>query len=216
MAALVKEPWTSRVAINGGETTATTYEAGADAPRLVFAHGAGAGQRSDFMVRWAAGLQTRGVTVVTFDFGYLAEGKKLPDRAPALEACFRAVVRAHGGARPWLGGKSMGGRMASHLAAAGDPVAGLVLCGYPLHPPDKPDKLRVAHLPEIRCRVLVFQGERDDFGSPAELAPHFAAVQQATIRAVPNADHSLAVRPKTEHAAIEAALLDEAARFVQS
>lgn len=208
---------TSPVAIDGGETTATIYDAGQqDAPRLVFAHGAGAGQRSDFMVRWATGLQARGVTVVTFDFGYLARGKKLPDRAPALEACFRAVVRAHGGPRPWLGGKSMGGRMASHLAAAGDPVAGLVLCGYPLHPPDKPAQLRVAHLPQLRCRALIFQGERDEFGSPAELAPHFAVVQHATIRAVPNADHTLTVRPKAQHALVEATLLDEAARFVHS
>lgn len=210
-------PTLTQIPLENGETTALVYAAErADAPRLVFGHGAGAGQRSAFIVRWAEELRRRGITVVTFDFPYVARGKKLPDRPPQLEACFRAVLARQGGEspRPFIGGKSMGGRMATHLAAAGDPIAGVVVCGYPLHPPDKPAQLRVEHLPRIACPMLIFQGERDEFGSPAELAPYFAALQHTTIRAVPTADHSLAVRPASQQAAVDATLLDEAAAFI--
>src|SRR5262245_39912040 len=91
---------------------------------LVLAHGAGAGQQSPFMTNYAVGLAGRGLDVVTFDFPYLARGRKTPDRAPVLEAAFRAVVAGAAsradlaGSRIVIGGKSMGGRMATHLAAA--------------------------------------------------------------------------------------------------
>ena len=174
-------------------------------------HGAGAGQTSPFMVKFAEGLAARGVDIVTFNFLYTEQKRKVPDRPDVLEACYRAVIdaaRAHApfaGNKVFIGGKSMGGRIASQLAAAcpeptrgaGDATAaalsGLVLLGYPLHPPGKPQQLRVAHLPDIRVPVLVVQGERDPFGSPDELRPHFAKVASPVkVNVIERGDHSLA------------------------
>ncbi len=169
---------------------------------LVLGHGAGAPETHPFMVRVASELAARGVDVVTFNFPYMDEGRRVPDRTPVLEACFREVASqvesagAPPGNRLFLGGKSLGGRMASHLAAAGDALAarvsGLVLLGYPLHPPGKPETLRVAHLQAIHAPVFIAQGERDPFGSPLELAPHFGRVPgPVTVHAVARGGHSL-------------------------
>jgi predicted alpha/beta-hydrolase family hydrolase len=174
----------------------------------VLAHGAGAGQHHPFMTAMAARLSARGISVVTFDFPYVHEGRKVPDRAPVLEACFASVanwaVRQEGSARGrlLLGGKSMGGRMATHLAAAGfsagdgaaPRLAGVVALGYPLHPPGRPEQLRDAHLPTIAVPVLVVQGSRDTFGTPAELAPVVARMTApVTLHVVEGGDHSFAV-----------------------
>jgi predicted alpha/beta-hydrolase family hydrolase len=180
---------------------------------LVLAHGAGANQSSRFMVDFATALAGRGIDVLTFNFLYTEERRKVPDRTPLLEACYRAVVDA---ARSYprfmsnkvfIGGKSMGGRMATHLAAADDATAaglsGVVVLGYPLHPPGKPEQLRIEHLPRIKLPMLIIQGERDPFGSPDELRPHFATLGElATIHAVAGGDHSLvvrSVRPQPDH-----------------
>jgi uncharacterized protein len=132
------------------------------------------------MVAFAGGLAARGVDVVTFDFCYAAAGRRAPDRAPALQACWQAVydlVHAKWPERSlYVGGKSMGGRIASMMVAAGTlPAVGLVLLGYPLRPPQSPDKLRIEHLPQLTVPTLVVQGERDEFGGPDELRPHFPA-----------------------------------------
>lgn len=207
-------PLALTVPVGDRQTTALLYTASSGAASnsaansrlgvtLVLAHGAGAPQTHPFMVRFAEGLSARGLDVATFNFLYTEAGRRLPDRTEALERCYRAVaqaVTAHGdwaANRLCIGGKSMGGRMASHLAAAGDDLAqrisGLVLLGYPLHPPGKPQTLRVAHLASIRAPVLIVQGERDAFGSPLELAPHFGvAPASVTVHAVANGDHSLA------------------------
>jgi predicted alpha/beta-hydrolase family hydrolase len=194
------------IAVADRRTTGLVYPA--DPTRrtgatLVLAHGAGAGQTSGFIVQFAKGLAARGVDVLTFNFLYTEQRRKAPDRTEALEACYRAAVAAarddaaFAGNKVFVGGKSMGGRIASHLAAAGDETAavlsGLVLLGYPLHSPGKPDQLRVAHLPKIRVPVLIIQGERDPFGSPEELRPHVVAIGSlATIHVVERGDHSLA------------------------
>jgi predicted alpha/beta-hydrolase family hydrolase len=154
------------------------------------------------MVGYATALASRGVDVVTFNFPYIDATRRVPDRAPILEACFRAVVANSfttprlAGHALFIGGKSMGGRIATHLAAQGlDGLRGVVALGYPLHPPGKPDQLRVAHLPHIAVPVLMVQGERDAFGSPREVEPHVAAVPGgATIHAVKGGDHSLHVK----------------------
>ena len=196
------------IVIGDHSTTGLAYPACTDGrlkATLVLAHGAGAGQTSRFIVQLAKALADRGVDVLTFHFLYTEQRRKVPDRPPALEACYRAAIEAARTHAPFtdnkvfIGGKSMGGRIASHLAAADDAtaaaIAGLVLLGYPLHPPGKPDQLRVEHLPRIRVPVLVLQGERDPFGSPAELRPHFASLGPlVTLHAVEGGDHSLAVR----------------------
>jgi uncharacterized protein len=166
---------------------------------LVLAHGAGAGQQHPFMTSVAEGFAARGIDVVTFDFPYMRARKRVPDRAPVLEQAFSEVI---GVARQWsaaarffIGGKSMGGRMATHLGAALlEGLSGIVVFGYPLHPPGKPDQLRVAHLPSIAAPVLILQGERDTFGTPPELKPPLDSMTvPVKLHIVQGGDHSLAV-----------------------
>jgi uncharacterized protein len=171
---------------------------------LILAHGAGANQRSGFMVRFAGALAGRGIETITFNFVYSEAGRRLPDRNDKLEACWRGVIAACrsgtiGGNRERrklaIGGKSMGGRIASQVAAADpDATAGLVLLGYPLHPPGRPDKPRLKHLPAIRAPMLFVQGSRDAFGTPDELTPVLATLTApARLRVVEGGDHSFKV-----------------------
>ena len=153
------------------------------------------------MVAYATALAQAGTEVVTFNFPYMDGRRGAPDRAPVLEACFRAVVaeaQSHFGTPATLviGGKSMGGRIATHVAAQGlDHLRGVVAVGYPLHPPGRPDRLRTAHLPDIHVPLLVVQGERGTFGVPDELRPFLQQVPGgATLVTVPGGDHSLMVR----------------------
>jgi predicted alpha/beta-hydrolase family hydrolase len=189
----------------GGHTSALRYAAeDPRAPVLVLAHGAGAGQRSPFMTAFSRAMQTRSVTAVTFDFPYMRDGRRVPDRAPVLEDAWRAVLehlttRVAAPARVVIGGKSMGGRIASHVLS--DParpfphVVGLVLLGYPLHPPGQPDRLRTAHLPQLGTPTLVVQGSHDAFGAEQEVRDSFAAVPAPVDwLIVPGGDHSLKVR----------------------
>ncbi len=154
------------------------YPAEAGAPVLVLAHGAGAGEKHPWMLRVARGLADRGVSVVTFEFPYMQSRRSGRTRAPILEAAYRAVweevtrERAGRNARFFAGGKSMGGRIASQVAAANGfapRAAGLVFFGYPLHPPDAPAKRRDAHLPRIAAPMLFIHGTRDPFGNPDEM-----------------------------------------------
>ena len=199
---------------------AQTYPAeGTPSALFVFAHGAGAGQHHPFMAGVSRGLAARGIDVVTFDFPYKRLQKSAPDRPPVLEQSFRDAVAA---ARKWsradrlfIGGKSMGGRIATHLAAQGlESLSGVVCFGYPLHPPGKPQQLRVAHLPSITAPVLVVQGERDIFGTPLELRPHLDAMKaEVHLHVIPKGDHSLSVRGRTP-ADTQAELAEIAARFM--
>jgi uncharacterized protein len=191
---------------NGATTTATHYEAAnPGGALLVLAHGAGAGQRHPFVVSVAKALAGRGIDVVTFNFPYTEQKRRAPDRAAVLESCFRAVVATasqQGSLRTgrlFIGGKSMGGRMATHLAAQGlDGLKGVIALGYPLHPPGKPEQMRTAHLPAITAPVLLVQGERDAFGTPAELAPVITSMRaDVTLHVVAGGDHSLTVKGRS-------------------
>jgi len=140
---------------------------------LVLAHGAGAPMDSPFMTAFAEGLADRGLRVARFEFPYMvarrADGRKRPPdgQAKLLEA-WRQAFNVLQPARLAIGGKSMGGRMASLIA---DEVgaAGLVCLGYPFHPPGKPERLRTAHLETIETLGLIVQGTRDPFGTRAEV-----------------------------------------------
>ena len=196
-------------------------EGGGDAV-FVLAHGAGAGQKHPFMVTTAKGLAARRISVVTFDFPYMRERRHVPDKAPVLESAFRDAIDA---ARQWsgakqlfIGGKSMGGRMATHLGAqALDGLLGIVALGYPLHPPGRPDKPRTEHLPSIRVPVLIVQGERDTFGTPEELKPVIKTMThtKVTLHVVPGGDHSLAIRGKKKDEVFND-VLDLVARWMLS
>jgi uncharacterized protein len=169
---------------------------------LILGHGAGAGQTSNFIVDFAGGLATRGIDVVTFNFWYREQGRRIPDPNDKLEACYCAVIEAvrarmrSGRDALAIGGKSMGGRIASQAAASDvDDLAGLVFLGYPLHPPGRPDRLRAAHLPDIKAPMLFVQGSRDAFGTPEELRPILAPLQPpAEVYVVESGDHSFKVR----------------------
>ena len=157
------------------------------------------------MVDFAVALSDLGLDVVTFKFPYTEQRRKSPDRAPVLEACYRAVI---GGVRDrlesaqralFVGGKSMGGRIATQVAAADAalPIAGLVLLGYPLHPPGKPTERRDKHLPSVSRPMLFVQGTRDAFGTPDELTPLLQTLSPApTLHAVPQGDHSFKLSGK--------------------
>jgi predicted alpha/beta-hydrolase family hydrolase len=192
---------------------------------LVLGHGAGAGQASPFMVRFAEGLSARGVDVVTFDFLYSEQGRRAPDVNDKLEACYLAAIASARGLRKLkanrllIGGKSMGGRIASQVAAAGiEEPAGLVFLGYPLHPPGKPAQLRTTHLPQIQARMLFVQGSRDPFGTPAELRTVIKKLKlRATIYEVTGGDHSFSV-PKSlgiSQDEVYTAALDAIAQWIE-
>jgi uncharacterized protein len=190
---------------------------------LVLAHGAGAGQLSSFMVEAARGFAARGVTTATFDFPYMTAGRKVPDRAPVLEQAWRdaiASARADFRGLPlFIGGKSMGGRMATHVAAQKNigRVNGVLLLGYPLHPPGKPEQRRDTHLPDISEPVLFVQGQKDAFGGSAEVAALLPRLQQATMHEISGGDHSFRVPGgKAAQQAILTQILDAATRWMQS
>jgi predicted alpha/beta-hydrolase family hydrolase len=169
---------------------------------LVLAHGAGAGQRHPFMTTMAQGLSARGIDVVTFNFLYMEQRRRVPDRMPQLVACYRAVTDAarkeiaSARERLFIGGKSMGGRAATHVAAEDSSLAieGIVLLGYPLHPPGRPDQLRDTHLPAVERPMLFVQGSRDTFGTPTELKPILASLTPLPkLHTVDGGDHSFKI-----------------------
>ena len=174
------------------------YSSAAPLAAMVVAHGAGAGRESPFMVRTAGGLAERRVSAATFDFPYIAAGRHVPDRPDVLERCWRdAIEHAHatfGGLPLFIGGKSMGGRIASQVAAQGAAgIAGVVFLGYPLHPPGKPEQRRDAHLPAIREPMLFVQGTKDAFGTADEIAALLPRLQRATLHRVEGGDHSFKI-----------------------
>lgn len=169
---------------------------------IVLAHGAGANQLHSFMRLIANGLSSRGFDVMTFNFVYMEKGKGAPDQKAKLESCYRAVIseaikhKKLKKNRLLIGGKSMGGRIASQVAAVGEgSVAGLVFLGYPLHPPGQPDKLRIDHWKDIKVPMLFLQGTRDPFGAPDEIKPFIKKLRlSAQIYVVETGDHSFKVQ----------------------
>jgi uncharacterized protein len=161
--------------IDGNEKAKRTF---------IFAHGAGGPMRSAWMATVARGIAANGIRVVRFEFPYMAAKKKVPDREPVLLESWREAIAAHvappssakgsksaaeGGGVTFIGGKSMGGRMASMVADEMN-VRGLICFGYPFHPPGKPDRPRTKHLETLKTPALILQGTRDPFGSPQDVA----------------------------------------------
>jgi predicted alpha/beta-hydrolase family hydrolase len=180
----------------------TVYRSDHATAGLVLAHGAGGGQHSRFMVDAGRAFAARGITTATFDFPYVVAGRKVPDKAPVLETAWRqaiAEVRAHEAfARLplFIGGKSMGGRMASHVASQDGVVANAaIFLGYPLHPPGRPEQRRDAHLPAITVPMLFVQGSRDQFGTAADIRALLPRLNPRTeLFEVVDGDHSFKVR----------------------
>jgi predicted alpha/beta-hydrolase family hydrolase len=167
---------------------------------VVVAPGAGADMRHAFMEHFAEGVATRGLRICRFNFAYQEKGRRSPDRAPILEDTFRAVLDSLAEEREGklliAGGKSMGGRIASQVAAAGYELDGLLYLGYPLHPPGKPERLRDEHLYEIAAPMLFVEGTRDPFCPLETLERVRKRLPDSQVAVIDGGDHSFKV-PKT-------------------
>jgi predicted alpha/beta-hydrolase family hydrolase len=168
---------------------------------IVLAHGAGAPMDSPFLNAFAAGLAATGLRVARFEFPYMAARRapvesggrgRGPDRPQVLEATWRAAIDALGARGLVIGGKSLGGRVAS-MVADGAGVGGLVCLGYPFHPPGKPENLRTAHLETLHTPALVCQGTRDPFGKRDEVATYRLS-PSIEVRWIEDGDHDFAPR----------------------
>ncbi len=187
-----------------------------DGPLVVLAHGAGAPMDSSAMQALARGLAAEGLRVARFEFPYMRArrtgGRRgAPDREPVLLDTWRAAVaELGGGGRLVIGGKSMGGRMASRIA---DEVGarGLVCLGYPFHPPGQPEKTRTAHLEDLRTPTLVVQGTRDPFGTPEDVAGYRLS---PAIRIVWLGDGDHSFKPRASSGRTEKQNLGEAVAAV--
>ena len=220
------EPGKLTVAVNDTESVTAMLYSAAKKDRagvtIVLGHGAGADQLSGFMRMAASELAARGLDAMTFNFLYKEKGKSVPDPKARLESCYRAIIEAAlkhkslKGNKLVVGGKSMGGRIASQVAASdGSGIDGLVFLGYPLHPPGRLDKLRDEHLPQIKSPMLFVQGARDAFGNEDEIR---ATIKKHKLKAelyvVESGDHSFKV-PKSigPQQQIYEQVMDEVARW---
>jgi hypothetical protein len=185
---------------------------------VVLAHGAGAPMNTPFMNTIARGLASEGVRVVRFEFPYMRarrEAKRstgAPDREPILRNSWKEIVeRLGGGGRLVIGGKSLGGRIASMVA---DEVGarGLVCLGYPFHPPGRPDRLRTKHLETLTTPALIVQGTRDPFGTPEEIEGYRLS-DSIQIKWIENGDHSF--KPRAASGRTEAQNLVEGVEAVR-
>ena len=203
----------------GDETTSVVYRPGAADDGVVFvaAHGAGGRLNDKSMLALANELESRKIDMVRFNFLYREKGSGRPDAMPRLEKCFEAVVaKVREELNPRvliIGGRSMGGRAASMMAAKNFACDGLLLLAYPLHPPGQPDKLRDAHLPDIRIPVLCFSGTRDPFITPELMTKVLERVSTKwEMHWLEGADHSFHV-PRSAGRS-DAQVLDEVGETV--
>jgi uncharacterized protein len=166
---------------------------------LVLAHGAGHGMDTRLLIDVAEALAERDIAVLRFNFPYAEVDRRSPDPQPRLEASYLAVatIVAKDFVRVYLGGKSMGGRIASHIVADGFRAAGLVFLGYPLHPPGQPARIRDAHLRGIDVPMLFLQGTRDPFATPELLHQTVEGLPTARLVEIYGGDHSFKVRGRS-------------------
>ncbi|MCF7504438.1 alpha/beta fold hydrolase [Vibrio sp. L3-7] len=164
---------------------------------FIFAHGAGAGMDHEFMQSVAKGLALKEIRVIRFNFPYMIkraeDGKRRPpDRAPKLLEAYQEIIEQVDADKLVIGGKSMGGRMASHLSEL-DKVAAMACLGFPFHPPGKPEKYKGEHLAELEKPCFILQGERDTFGKREEFEG-FDLSDSIRVEFIPDGDHSFKPR----------------------
>jgi predicted alpha/beta-hydrolase family hydrolase len=192
-------PGETTIRVGAREVSVSVHGEGETA--FVLAHGAGGNRRAPLLITVAEGLAAAGHRAVLMNFPYSEEKRRLPDPPALLEATLDAVASyaesTLGARRVILGGKSMGGRMASQLVARGRAAAGLVFLGYPLHAPGRMDALRDAHLDRIAPPMLFIQGTRDAFARWDLLETVAARLPRATVHRVEDGDHSFRVLKRT-------------------
>ena len=172
------------------------FDGPAGGPPIALAHGAGVGPQHIAMVTLTRELASHGLRVVRFAFPYMAAGRKAPDREPVLIDTWRAVIAALGDPSGLaIAGRSMGGRIAS-MVADDCGVRALVCFAYPFHPPGKPERLRTAHLDDLRTPALIVQGERDPFGNRDEV-PGFGLPERIRIAWIADGDHGYMPRKRS-------------------
>ena len=188
-------------------------------PPLVLAHGAGAGMQSPFMAAFAEGLADRGISVIRFEFPYMQEmtesgRRRPPNTAKVLEQYWRDVIAEVGPCA--IGGKSLGGRIAS-LVADDCRVPGLVCLGYPFHPPGKPEKTRTEHLKALKTPTLICQGTRDPFGTRDDVAT-YSLSPAIEVFWLEDGNHSLEPRRSSGRTVEDnwGAAMDHIAAFLES
>lgn len=189
-----------QVELSGGEAVSAVVRGDGDVTVLL-AHGAGTDQHHRMTVGIAEALARRAVRVVTFNYPYTEAGRRRPDRANVLLACHRTVadrVRSEFGSALVLAGRSMGGRMATMLAANGYPCRAVVCYAYPLHPAHKPEKLRIEHLGDVAVPMLYFQGSRDALSRGELFDREVRPLPLASVVDMEGADHSFRGRGWTE------------------
>ena len=196
-----------RIDVREGHTVSVSVH-GAGETALLLGHGAGGTRKTPLLLGLAEALAATGRRAVLFNFAYSEGSRRVPDKAPLLEAtvaaCARFVRDELGAQRLILGGKSMGGRIASQAVAKGLPAEGLVFLGYPLHPPGKPEALRDRHLPSVAVPMLFVQGTRDAFARWDLLEATLARLgERVTLLRIEGGDHSFAVPKRTGQTAAD-------------
>jgi predicted alpha/beta-hydrolase family hydrolase len=184
---------TRTVRIKAGQGSVTGKVEGVGERGVLLAHGAGTNQDHPVIVATRSALAKGGVQVMSFNYPYSEAGRGRPDSTDRLLACHRAALAKLQGRCPggtFLAGRSMGGRMGTYLAAEGAGVLGVICYGYPLHPPGKPDRLRIDHLGAIQVPMLFFQGDRDALSRSDLFDRHVRSLANATVVDL-KADHSL-------------------------
>jgi len=166
---------------------------------LLLAHGAGADMNHEFMTYFAHELGSDELAVGRFNFRYIEAGKRAPDKQSVLEDTYREAVQQaveeRSPRRLFIGGKSMGGRIGSHIVASGTKADGLVYLGYPLHPPGRPERIRDGHLGDIEVPQLFVEGTRDPFCPLDTLSDVIGRLRlTADVVVIEDGDHSLKVR----------------------
>jgi uncharacterized protein len=205
-----------------GETMNTIID-GPTNPKalLILAHGAGAGIETEFMSTIAAGIADNDIRVIRFEFPYMTiareTGKRrAPNTAKILVECFTSIIEKYADhSAIFIGGKSMGGRIASMIADT-NKIKGCICLGYPFHPPLKPNKLRTDHLQEISTPICIIQGTRDTFGKKEEVS-QYSLSSSVTVHWLENGDHSFKTRKKDDKTTTQ--LIEEAisitTKFIQ-
>ncbi len=187
-----------RVAWPGGEVTAVRHEPRRPTrlPAVVLAHGAGGSLDTPLLVSFCDALAENGVAACRFNLPYAERGRRTPGSPREAIGCVDGVARwavEETGRPAVIGGKSYGGRMASHAVAQGAPAAGLLFLGYPLHAPGRPDAVRDEHLGGIPLPMLFLQGTRDAFARADRLQISLARLPSVSLHSVEGGDHSFAV-----------------------
>jgi hypothetical protein len=211
---MMREPDT--IEWEGGRVSGVWHHPdGRTGPYVLLGHGAGGNMHTPQLVGVGDALAARGIGALRFNFAYMEEKRKAPDPPRRLEACYRAAAEHAAGRveRLFVGGRSLGGRMASHIVAAGFPAAGLVFLAYPLHKPGKTDQLRDAHLYTIEPPMLFIQGTRDSFARFDLLTETVSKLPGATLHVIEDGDHGLKV-PRRSPAEVVEEIADVTASWV--